>query len=209
MRHNSWLPVLALFAALLVLFSALLAPAPSSQQTFHLRLIGIEIAYPAYVKAGSTYAVTGLRFAGLSLGDRPGVWLADLKATGPLGQDNEPLHCSPASVMTITGGTWPLRTWSGDIQGQVTGGTIAFRPDLPILGRCTGPVPATMTISLTGASGRYQFMTTATMSRAIVDHRLVPATIAADVLLQKKLRPLRPPPFWGRFLGHGNMLYVI
>lgn len=178
MRYRIWLPVFALFAALLV-------PGTSSQQTFHLRLIGVEIAYPAYVKAGSTYAVTGLRFAGLSLGDRSGVWLADLKATGPLGLDNEPLHCSAASAMTITGGTWVLRTWSGDIQGQVTGGTIAFRPDLPILGRCTGPVPATLTISLTGASGRYKSMTTVIMSRAIVDHRVVPATIAADVLLQE------------------------
>ncbi len=178
MRYSIWLPVLALFAALL-------APGTSSQQTFHLRLIGIEIAYPAYVKAGSTYAVTGRRFAGISLGDRPGVWLTDLKATGPLGLDNEPLHCSPASIMTITGGTWVLRTWSGDIHGQVPGGTIDFRPDLPILGRCTGPVPATLMMSLTGASGRYKFITTAAISRAIVDHRVVPATIAADVLLQE------------------------
>jgi hypothetical protein len=177
-RYSIWLPVLALFAALLALGT-------SSPQTFHLRLIGIEIAYPAYVKAGSTYTVKGLRFAGISLSDRPGVWFADLQATGPLGPDNEPLHCSPASAMTITGGTWLLRTWSGDIHGQVTGGTIAFRPDLPIFGRCTGPVPATLLISLTDASGRYQLMTTATISRAIVDHRLVPATIAADVLLQE------------------------
>ena len=185
MRRRLWLPVLAFFAILLVLFAALPGPDASSQQTVRLRLIGIEIAYPAYVKAGSAYTVSGLRFAGLSLGDPPGVWLVDLQAAGPLGPDNEPLHCSPASAMTITGGAWRLRTWSGDIQGQVTGGTIAFRPDLPILGRCTGPVPATMLIRLTGASGRYGSITTAAISRVIVDHRLVPATISADVLLEE------------------------
>ena len=185
MRRSLSLAVLAFVAILLVLFAALRGPATLSQHAFQQRLIGIEIAYPAYVKAGSAYTVSGLRFAGLSLGDPPGVWLADLQAAGPLGPDNEPLHCSPASAMTITGGAWRLRTWSGDIQGQVTGGTIAFRPDLPILGRCTGPVPATLMIRLTGASGRYSSITTAVMSRAIVDHRIVPATISADVLLEE------------------------
>jgi hypothetical protein len=180
-RSSTWL--LALVLSLVFSRSTLGAP---SESPFHMHLTGLEIAYPAYVKSGSSYTMTGLRFAGIALGDRPGVWLVDLRASGPLGADNEPLHCTPDSAMTITGGTWVLRTWSGEIRGQVTSGLIAFRPDLPIFGRCTGPVPATLTVTISSATGRYASVLVAAMSHSAVDHRLVPATIAADVVLEEQ-----------------------
>ncbi len=85
--------------------------------------------------------------------------------------------------MTVTGGTWTLRSPDGEMHGRVTGGKVGFRPDFPIIGRCTGPVPANLTIAVTSASGAYRPIKSLVIERAIIDHRVLPATIVAEVKL--------------------------
>ncbi len=163
--------------------AAMPASVPANGE-FALRVLGIEIAYPATTKSGDTYHTAGLRFAGIAYGDRLGVWYTDLQARGPMGKDNQPLHCTPESAMILTGGTWVLRTAQGEVRGQVTEGQAAFRPDLPVVGRCTGPVPVTITVKVTRSTGRYQAVKIVAIGNASIDHRIAPAILTADTTLR-------------------------
>ena len=102
--------LIVMFCAVLLNASALLAFAASS-----VPIAGYEI-FPGVRQGAITYGAT---FAGRA--DTTGNWIASVNYSGTAGLGS--------TGVTIVGGRWYLR-WQGVHYGVVTGGLVAWPPDL-------------------------------------------------------------------------------
>ncbi|MGH8628058.1 MAG: hypothetical protein ACREYC_23260 [Gammaproteobacteria bacterium] len=135
--------------------------------------VGFETSAGATTTNTDAYTTTDIHFAGIAEGGSGGVWEVTIDVLGDLGPNGEPVLCDPMSPVTITGGTWTLETLGGKVKGQVEG-TLEFRPDGPVDGNCLGPVEATVTLTVTSATGQFQGVTVATVANASLDHSFFP-----------------------------------
>jgi len=179
MKHGS-------FTALGVFLLALSIASLASAQNFQFQLNGIEISPGTTSKScspggGGTYTTTGITFAGSARGDDQGTWVVSLDATGALDNNCEPVRCS--SPVTVTGGTWLLKILLGTVGGPITGGTLDYRPDGPVVGQCLGPVDGDLFIGVDVALGRFRRVHNAQMDKIKLDHGTFPPRVEAELTL--------------------------
>ncbi len=175
----------AMVAILLVSVTAV--PHAVGAASVGLQLAGVEISPGTTTKdcAAGTYGTTGITFAGTATGNGLGTWVVSLSVTGELDGTCEPIRCDPGSPVSIVEGTWLMKTLLGAVGGSVTGGSLAFRPDGPVVGNCLGPVPGTILVDVDLASGRFRGVRGAAMSDASLDHRFFPPRVTADLTLTR------------------------
>jgi hypothetical protein len=166
-----------------VFFLGMLIPSLAIAQNFQLK--GIEISPGTTSKncTAGTYTTTGITFAGSASGDAQGAWVVSLDATGELDGSCEPVRCDTSSPVTVTGGTWLLKILLGTVGGPITGGSLQYRPDGPVVGSCLGPVPGTLSIGVDLAQGRFRRVHSAQMDNVELDHRTFPPRVEADLTL--------------------------
>ncbi len=174
---------LTLHVTILLAVALLVGSAPAlaaTSQTFNLA--GIEISAGTTTIGVSTYTTTGIRFVGIANGDARTKWTVSLNVQGQLDQTGAPEVC--VSPVQVTGGTLELVTPGGRVSGQITGVGLAWRPDGPGAGSvCPGPVPGSLTLNVTSATGLYRFVNSATLANAFLDHNFFPPRVAADLTL--------------------------
>lgn len=139
-------------------------------------LVGFETSAGATTTNTDAYTTTDIHFAGIAEGGSGGVWEVTIDVLGDLGPNGEPAVCM--SPVSITGGNWTLETLGGKVKGQVQG-TLKFRPDGPVDGNCLGPVEATVTLTVTSATGQFEGVTGATVANASLDHSFFPPILRA------------------------------
>jgi hypothetical protein len=173
----------AVVGILFMLVVIIVRPAGAANLNFHLA--GVEIFPGTTTKdcGGGTYVTTGITFAGTAFGNGLGTWVVSLNVTGELDGTCEPVRCDSGSPVSIVEGTWLLKTLLGAVGGSITGGSLDFRPDGPVVGSCLGPVPGTILVDVDLAQGRFRAVHNAEMSDAFLDHRSFPPRVSADLAL--------------------------
>ena len=157
-------------------------------QDFRFQLNGVEISPGTTSKnciagKGGTYTTTGITFAGSAIGDARGTWVVSLDATGALDGNCEPVRCNSSSPVMVTGGTWLLKILLGTVGGPVTGVSLQYRPDGPVVGDCLGPVPGDLSVAVDLALSRFRGVHNAQMDNVSLDHRTFPPRVEADLKL--------------------------
>ena len=83
----------------------------------------------------------------------------------------------------VTGGTWLLKILLGTVGGPVTGVSLQYRPDGPVVGDCLGPVPGDLSVAVDLALARFRGVHNAQMDNVSLDHRTFPPRVEADLKL--------------------------
>jgi len=178
----------AVSVAVSVFLLWMMTASPAGAQDSQFQLKGIEISPGTMSKnciagTGGTYTTAGITFTGSATGDAQGVWVVTLDATGALDGNCEPVRCDTSSPVVVIGGSWLLKVILGTVGGAISGGTLQYRPDGPVVGNCLGPVPGNLSVAVDFALGRFRRVHNAQMDNIFLDHRTFPPRVETDLEL--------------------------